>query len=189
MFEDLWFVETPSSMGGWMANGWAHVKSLKSNKSCPDQDNSIMDILDILLRPLQPFIGLFLRIGDWLCILPAITLVVDKCQRVNKAASLDWWTTKPTGPTVTMSLSSWRGPCIQSTLLTPSTCVPLLCIQGCIKAINTSVDIHNIQCIAHFDPLYQLSQHENEEATVPFTIMYAQLWCCTVVTSLLSNSK
>ena len=31
-----------------------------------------------------------LRIGDWLCILPAITLVVDKCKKVNKAASADW---------------------------------------------------------------------------------------------------
>ena len=29
------------------------------------------------------------RIGDWLCILPAITLVVDKSKKVNKAASLD----------------------------------------------------------------------------------------------------
>ena len=48
---------------GWV-NGWAHVKPLKSNKSWPDRDNSIMDILDILLdillKPPQPFIGLFL---------------------------------------------------------------------------------------------------------------------------------
>ena len=29
------------------------------------------------------------RIGGWLCILPAITLVVDKSKKVNKAASLD----------------------------------------------------------------------------------------------------
>ena len=29
------------------------------------------------------------RIGDWLCILPAITLVVDKSKKVNKAASSD----------------------------------------------------------------------------------------------------
>ena len=47
---------------GWV-NGWAHVKPLKSNKSWPDRDNSIMDILDILLdillKPPQPFIGLF----------------------------------------------------------------------------------------------------------------------------------
>ena len=43
---------------------WAHVKPLKSNKSCPNQDNSIMDILDILLdillKPPQPLMGLFL---------------------------------------------------------------------------------------------------------------------------------
>ena len=48
---------------GWV-NGWAHVKPLKSNKSWPNRDNSIMDILDILLdillKPPQPFIGLFL---------------------------------------------------------------------------------------------------------------------------------
>ena len=47
---------------GWI-NGWAHVKPLKSNKSWPNWDNSIMDILDILLdillKPPQPFIGLF----------------------------------------------------------------------------------------------------------------------------------
>ena len=47
---------------GWV-NGWAHVKPLKSNKSWPDRDNLIMDILDILLdillKPPQPFIGLF----------------------------------------------------------------------------------------------------------------------------------
>ena len=48
---------------GWV-NGCAHVKPLKSNKSWPNRDNSIMDILDILLDILlkapQPFIGLFL---------------------------------------------------------------------------------------------------------------------------------
>ena len=51
---------------GWV-NGWAHVKPLKSNKSWPNRDNSIMDIfdilLDILLKPPQPFIGLFLQFG------------------------------------------------------------------------------------------------------------------------------
>ena len=31
-----------------------------------------------------------LRIGDWLCVLPAITLVVDKSNKVNKAAYSDW---------------------------------------------------------------------------------------------------
>ena len=30
------------------------------------------------------------RIGDWLCVLPAITLVVDKSKKLNKAASSDW---------------------------------------------------------------------------------------------------
>ena len=55
-------------VGGWV-NGWAHVKPLKSNKSWPDRDNSIMDILDILLdillKPPQPLyraIFLFFRL-------------------------------------------------------------------------------------------------------------------------------
>ena len=34
---------------GWV-NEWAHVKSLKSNKFCPNWDNSIMDILDFFLH-------------------------------------------------------------------------------------------------------------------------------------------
>ena len=38
---------------------------------------------------------LVLRIGDWLCVLPAITLVVDKSKKVNIATSPDWWTAKP----------------------------------------------------------------------------------------------
>ena len=50
---------------GWV-NGWAHVKPLKSNKSWPNRDNSIMGILDILLdillKPPQPFIGLFFTV-------------------------------------------------------------------------------------------------------------------------------
>ena len=50
---------------GWV-NGWAHVKPLKSNKSWPNRDNSIIDILDILLdillKPPQPFIGLFFMV-------------------------------------------------------------------------------------------------------------------------------
>ena len=53
---------------GWV-NGWAHVKPLKSNKSWPNRDNSIMDILDILLdillKPPQPFIGLLLFSTRW----------------------------------------------------------------------------------------------------------------------------
>ena len=63
---------------GWV-NGWAHVKPLKSNKSWPNRDNSIMDILDILLdillKPPQPFIGLFFvsRIGYTLPMPPSRT--------------------------------------------------------------------------------------------------------------------
>ena len=33
---------------------------------------------------------LVLRIGDWLWVLPEITLVVDKSKKINKAVSLDW---------------------------------------------------------------------------------------------------
>ena len=47
---------------GWV-NGWPHVKSLKSNKSWPNRDNSIMDILDIFwtfcLNHLSPLWGYF----------------------------------------------------------------------------------------------------------------------------------
>ena len=35
-------------------------------------------------------VPLVLRIGDWLCVLPVITLVVDKFKTVSKAASSDW---------------------------------------------------------------------------------------------------
>ena len=49
-------------MDEWV-NGWPHVKSLKSNKSRPIRDNSIMDIfLDILLKPPQPLMGLFFHV-------------------------------------------------------------------------------------------------------------------------------
>ena len=41
-------------------------------------------IIRLLNAPLD------LRIVDWLCILPAITLVVVKSKKVNKAASSDW---------------------------------------------------------------------------------------------------
>ena len=51
-------------MDEWV-NRWPHVKSLKSNKSLPNRDNSIMDILDIfldiLLKPPQPLMGLFCK--------------------------------------------------------------------------------------------------------------------------------
>ena len=47
---------------GWV-NGWAHVKSLKWNKSWPNRDSSIMDILDIFwtfhLNHLSPLWGYF----------------------------------------------------------------------------------------------------------------------------------
>ena len=54
-------------MDGWvngLVNGWPDVKSIKSNKSCPNQDNSITDILDIFwtfyLNHHSPLWGFFL---------------------------------------------------------------------------------------------------------------------------------
>ena len=53
------------------------------------------------------------RIGDFLYVLPAITLVVDKSKKVSKATSLDWlvnsWTPKTEGFSNTNSLPSWQG--------------------------------------------------------------------------------
>ena len=60
---DLWFYIKQQSPRR-PCDMWAHVKPLKSNKSWPNRDNSIMDILDILLdillKPPQPLMGLFL---------------------------------------------------------------------------------------------------------------------------------
>ena len=87
-------------MDGWV-NGWAHVKPLKSNKSWPNRDNSIMDILDILLdillKPPQPFIGLFFFLSngfrlmtDW--VIFNIGWVVDKvCIYTMKLFNVNWW--------------------------------------------------------------------------------------------------
>ena len=57
-------------------------------------------------------------------------------------------------------------------VLTVSTYIALNALHALILCLD-SVDIHkihNIQCISCFDPLYQLSQHENE-ATVPFYVL------------------
>ena len=58
---DLWRHPHPL-VDGWV-NGWADVKSLKLNKSWPNQDNSIIDILDIFwtfyLIHLSPLWGYF----------------------------------------------------------------------------------------------------------------------------------
>ena len=48
-------------------------------------------ITRLLSAPLVNF-----RIMDWLCILPAMIVVVDKSKKVNKASLSDWWTAKPT---------------------------------------------------------------------------------------------
>ena len=64
---DLWRHPYPW-VDGWV-NGWAHVKSLKSNKSWPNQDNSIMDIFDIFwtfyLNHLSPLWGYFSVYEIW----------------------------------------------------------------------------------------------------------------------------
>ena len=86
---------------------------------------------------------LVLRIGDWLCILPAITLVVDKSKKVNKAAS-SHWTGEQLNPqdgrhsTVAFPLGGERGHFIQSRVEFSHLIV--LCIQCCVRATNTSVN-------------------------------------------------
>ena len=84
-------------------NGWAHVKPLKSNKSWPNQDNSIMDILDILLdillKPPQPLMGLFF-ILDLLFLLLLSPLFPTStysrtANRRPKKANLLWKTANP----------------------------------------------------------------------------------------------
>ena len=52
-------------------------------------------------------------------------------------------------------------------VLTVSTYIALNALHALILCLD-SVDIHKTQCIAPFDPLYQPSGHENEEATVSF---------------------
>ena len=76
LFEDLWFVETPQPMGGWVGGWmddwvdvWVMLNHLKLNQSWPNWGNSIMDVLDIfwtfLLKPPQPFIGLYILGFGW----------------------------------------------------------------------------------------------------------------------------
>ena len=95
-----------------------------------------------------------LRIGDWLCILPAITLVVVKSKNVNKAASSDWWTAEPSRQKAhTIAFPPGRG---ERPLCTEFSHLIVLCIRCCARATNTSVCIdslykHGIQCIACFD--------------------------------------
>ena len=102
---------------GWV-NRWAHVKPLKSNKSWPNRDNSIMDILDILLdillKPPQPFIGLFLQVcigfviagwvQYWVCYCRLGTLLGCHC-RLGTASGLK--TARPRE----RWLSTWRMEC------------------------------------------------------------------------------
>ena len=65
-----WWMTIWWTVDGWV-NGWVHVKPLKSNKSWPNRDNSIMDILDILFKPPQPLMGLFFSLGGYSrCIFP-----------------------------------------------------------------------------------------------------------------------
>ena len=84
---------------GWV-NGWAHVKPPKSNKSWPNRDNSIMDILDILLdillKPPQPFIGLFfifIRINCMytIFIFQCFGHCHDSVVHLDSADALDCW--------------------------------------------------------------------------------------------------
>ena len=53
---------------------------------------------------------LVLRIGDWLCVLPAIILVVDKSKKVSKAVSSSWLVVNCLTPKIegSNSLPSWQ---------------------------------------------------------------------------------
>ena len=68
-------------------NGWAHVKWLKSNKSWPNQDNSIMNILDILLdillKPPQPLMGLFFAYI-------ALSTLLPQCETIRPLTAAVW---------------------------------------------------------------------------------------------------
>ena len=92
-----------------------------------------------------PFV---LRTKDWLCILPAITLVVLTSPRnLTKLHPWTdwWWTAKTTRWKAVQAFppGGMRGHYIHSTLLAPSTWVTWvtsLCVQCCIKAENTTFD-------------------------------------------------
>ena len=85
---------------GWV-NGWAHVKPPKSNKSWPNRDNSIMDIfdilLDILLKPPQPFIGLFLYLSGCMqdaCGFDHMFSLLKRCKySLYSDTMLNYWST------------------------------------------------------------------------------------------------
>ena len=82
---------------------------------------------------------LVLRIGDWLCILPAITLVLDNPRKLTK---LPPQTGKQLNPqdrrhsTVAFPLEGVRGHFIQSRVEFSHLIV--LRIQCCVRATNTS---------------------------------------------------
>ena len=88
--------------------------------------------------------ALVLKIGDWLCVLPAITLVVDKSRKLTKLFPQTdwWWTAKPTRqiPVQAFPPGGVRGHYIQRTLLTPLTWVTWVTI----KTIKVSFDPSNI---------------------------------------------
>ena len=59
--------------------------------------------------------------------------------------------------------------CFIPTVLTYIALNTLHALIFCLDSVDIH-SIHNTQCIACFDPLYRPSQHENEEAIVPFNI-------------------
>ena len=59
--------------------------------------------------------------------------------------------------------------CFVSTVSTYIVLNALHALIFCLNSVDIDI-IHSIQCIACFDPLYQSSQLENEEATVPFNV-------------------
>ena len=99
-----------------------------------------------------------LRIGDWLCILPAITLVVDKSKKVKQSCLLGL-TGEQLNPQdgrlfIQIAFPLGRG---ERPLYAEFSHLIVLCIRCCVRATNTSVDSvdkHSIKCIACFGSSY-----------------------------------
>ena len=108
-------------MDGWV-NGWPDVKSLKSNKSWPIRDNSIMDIfLDILLKPPQPFIGLFFSTEDQVAVIIFVLWL-------GKITGLSLFIQRNTGNLGYTSLAFFTSQCRSDLFLTGPGSLVRLCL-------------------------------------------------------------
>ena len=118
-----------------------------------------------------------LRIGDWLCVLPAITLVVWQVPEHLNTKLLPrtawWWTAKPTGWNAATSLPSWwgEGPLYTEYLWHES----VLCIQCCVKAANTISDIFGI----HWN-LYSVSSTPSTLYSFDLFVQYLHMYLIAI---------